>query len=103
MIFGIGTDEKDLRRFAMAIQQLSAGRSNAVVRVTLAANAAQTVVDFDNCTEDTAPIPVPLSANAAAELAAGTLYISATARRSFTVTHANNGQTDRDFAFVCIG
>lgn len=103
MIFGIGTDEKDPRRFAMAIQQLSAGRSNAVVKVTLAANANHTVVDFDNVSDGTAPIPVPRTAHAAAELAAGTLYISAVTRRQFTVSHANNAQTDRDFLFVCIG
>lgn len=103
MIFGVGTDEKDPRRFAMAIQQLSAGRSNAVIRVTLAADADHTVVDFDNCTEDTAPIPVPRTAHAAAELAAGTLYIAAVERRQFTIAHANNSQTDRDFLFVCIG
>lgn len=103
MIIGVGTDEQSLRTFALAIQQLSSGRSNAVVQVTLTPNAATTTVNFDNCSEATAPIPVPMTAHAAAELGNGTLYISAVANRSFTITHANNAQADRTFRFVCIG
>lgn len=103
MIIGVGSDEQELRKYAYAIQQLSSGRSNAVIEVTLAPNAASTVVNFDNCSVDTAPIPVPMTAHAAAELGAGTLYISAVANRSFTIAHANNAQTDRTFRFVCIG
>jgi hypothetical protein len=44
-----------------------------------------------------------MTANAAAEVGAGTIYISAVSHRSFTITHANNAQTDRTFGFVCIG
>lgn len=102
-IIGVGGDEKDLRRFALAIQELSAGRSNAAVRVTLTANASSTVVSFDNCSEGSIPLPVPMTANAAVEYGAGTLFVSAVANRSFTITHANNAQTDRTFGFVCIG
>lgn len=103
MIIGVGSDEQELRKYAYAIQQLSAGRSNAVVQVTLTPSATTTVVNFDSCSTDTAPIPVPMTAHAAAELGAGTLYISAVANRSFTITHANNAQNDRTFRFVCIG
>jgi hypothetical protein len=102
-IIGVGSDEKDPRRFAAAIQELSSGRSNAANRVTLAANVTTTVVNFDNCSVESVPLMVAMTANAAAELAAGTLYISAVANRSFTITHANNSQTDRIFGFVCIG
>lgn len=103
MIIGVGPDEKDLRRYALAIQELSAGRSNAAIKVTLTANASSTVVSFDNCSEGSIPLLVPMTANAAAEYGAGTLYVSAVANRSFTITHANNSQTDRTFGFVCIG
>lgn len=103
MIIGVGPDEKDLRRYALAIQELSAGRSNAAIKATLTANASSTVVSFDNCSEGSIPLLVPMTANAAAEYGAGTLYVSAVANRSFTITHANNGQTDRTFGFVCIG
>ena len=102
-IIGVGPDEKDLRRYAIAIQELSAGRSNAVKTITLTANATTTVVSFDNCSADSVPVLTPLTANAAAEIGAGTLYISAVANKSFTITHANNAQTDRTFGFVCIG
>jgi hypothetical protein len=102
-IIGVGPDEKDLRRFAIAIQELSAGRSNAAKTVTLIANATTTVVSFDNCSVDSVPLLMPMTANAAAEMGAGTLYISAVENRSFTITHANNAQTDRTFGFVCIG
>lgn len=102
-VIGVGGDEKDLRRFALAIQGLSSGRSNASSTVTLTASAASTVVSFDNCSADSIPLLVPMTANAAAELGAGTIYVSAVAHRSFTITHANNAQTDRTFGFVCIG
>jgi hypothetical protein len=102
-VIGVGSDEKDLRRFAVAIQELSAGRSNAAKTVTLTANAATTEVGFDNCSIESVPLLMPFTANAAAEMAAGTLYISAVLNRSFTITHANNSQTDRTFGFVCIG
>lgn len=102
-VIGVGADEKDLRRYALAIQELAAGRSNAAQTVTLTASAASTVVSFDNCSADSVPLLMPMTANAAAEMGAGTLYISAVAHRSFTITHANNAQVDRTFGFVCIG
>lgn len=103
MIIGVGPDEKDLRRFALAIQELSAGRSNAAKTVTLTPNATTTVVSFDNCSANSEVFLSPRTASAAAEMGAGTLYVSAVANRLFTITHANNGQTDRTFGFVCIG
>lgn len=102
-VIGVGQDEKDPRRFALAIQELSSGRSNAANRVTLIANAAATVVDFANCSAESIPLLVPMTAHAAAEMGAGTMYVSAVANKSFTITHANNAQTDRTFGFVCIG
>jgi hypothetical protein len=102
-VIGVGPDEKDLRRYALAIQELAAGRSNATNTVTLTASAASTVVSFDNCSASSVPLLTPLTAHAAAEIGNGTLYISAVANKSFTITHANSAQTDRTFGFVCIG
>jgi hypothetical protein len=45
----------------------------------------------------------PRTAHAAAELAAGGCYVSAVGSGSFTLTHANNAQTDRTFSYVCLG
>lgn len=99
----VQTWEKDLTKYASALQALAAGRSNAGVSVTLAANAASTVVAAENCGEDSAPLPIATSANAAAELGNGTMYVSSVGRGTFTITHANNAQTDRTFLFVCLG
>jgi DNA-binding beta-propeller fold protein YncE len=47
----------------------------------------------------------PRTANAAAELAAGTMYITDAnmGNGTFTVIHANNAQTDRDFRYAVVG
>lgn len=99
----VQTLERDLTKFAFAIQQLAAGRSNAVGSVTLTANTTETVVTGVNIGADSYPFFVPLTANAAAETGAGTMYISARSAGSFTIKHANNAQTDRDYGFVCLG
>lgn len=92
-----------IRERNFAINQLIRGRSNAVGTVTLAANAAATFRADPNCNEASAVLLSPMTANAAAELAAGTCYTSAVQGGSFTLTHANNAQTDRTFRYVVIG
>ena len=86
-----------------AIRQITEGRSNCNGTVTLAANLASTTVSKSTFHTDAAPLLVPMTANAAAELANGTLYISAVTGSSFTITHANNAQTDRTFRYALIG
>lgn len=95
-----GTDEKDIKKFALSIQQLAAGRSNAVGTVTLAASASSTTVDDLNCAAGSAVKLVPSTANAAAALTS--IYIVA-ANKSFTINHANNAQTDRTFTYAIQG
>ncbi|MEW6645375.1 MAG: hypothetical protein AB1586_33100 [Pseudomonadota bacterium] len=102
-LFSVSTQEKDLSRFALAIQQLGAGRTNAAGSVTLAANATTTTVSAPNCAAGSAVFLMPTTADAAAEFKNGSLFISAVANRSFTITHANNAQTDRTFFYVCLG
>jgi len=99
----IAPDEKDARKIATAINQLAQGRSNAVGTLTLTVNVASTVVIAKNCGAGSVVLLSPATAHAAAELAAGTLYVSAVGNGSFTLTHANNAQTDRTFGFVAIG
>ena len=43
------------------------------------------------------------TANAAAEVGAGGMYVSAQGDGSFTVTHANNAQADRTFDYTVTG
>ena len=99
----LAPDEKDPRKVATAINQLAQGRSNAVGTVTLVANATTTVVTAKNCGAGSVVLLSPLTAHAAAELGNGTIYVSAVANGAFTLTHANNAQTDRTFGYVAIG
>lgn len=99
--YSVSTNEKDPAKFALAIQQLYSGRSNAAGTVTLAAGATATVVTPFNCAPACAVFLFQKTANAAAALA--TTFISAVGKQTFTITHANNAQTDRTFFYVCIG
>ena len=95
--------EKDIGRIVRAVIELITGRANNVVDVTLTPNAGSTTVNFVNCSVACGPIPIPLNAHAAAEIGNGTLYISSITNGAFTITHANNAQTDRNFRFICAG
>jgi hypothetical protein len=101
--FVVNRDEKDLRVFALAINELTQGRSNATGSVTLTANAASTAVSNDNFAAASTVYFTATTANAAAEVGAGTMYISARAKGSFTITHANNAQTDRTYLYAIVG
>lgn len=97
------TEETDLKKINLAIQQLAAGRSNAVGTVTLATGAASTVVSDNNVAPGSVPILMPATANAAAEVGNGTIYVSAVANKSFTITHANSATTGRTFRYAIVG
>lgn len=93
--------ETNPAKLALAIQQLAAGRSNAVGTVTLATGAASTTVVDANCAIGTTPILTPATANAAAEVP--TLYVSAVANGSFTIAHTNSATTGRTFRYALYG
>lgn len=96
-----GTDETDLKKIVLAIQQLAAGRSNATGSVTLTASAASTVVTNDNFAAGSTVYFTATTSNAAAGVTA--MYISARAKGTFTITHANNAQTDRTYLYAIVG
>lgn len=85
------------------INQLIRGRNNATGSVTCTASATSTVVSNGNVTANDTVLLSPMTANAAAEVGAGTAYVSAVADGSFTVTHANAGSTDRTFRYAVFG
>jgi hypothetical protein len=101
--YSVGSQEKDLGKFALAIQAVLNGRSNAGGKVTLAAGAAATVVAAPNCAAQCSVLMFPASASAAAELAAGGCFISAVGKQQFTIAHANNSKADRSFYWVALG
>lgn len=99
----VDRNEKDLTKLTLAINELASGRSNATGTVTLTAGAATTTATAPTCAAGSVPMLAPATANAATELGNGTLYISTVGKGSFTIAHANNGQSDRTFLFVCLG
>lgn len=86
-----------------AINQLIQGRSNAVGVVTLRASQTTTTVEAPTINADAGVFLVPKTANAAAEMGNGTLYVSSVAAGTFTLTHASNSQTDKTYFYLCIG
>jgi hypothetical protein len=86
-----------------AVRQLMQGRSNAAGSATLTASAVSTNVTAPNCAPSSQVFLFPRTAHAAAELAAGSCYVSAVASGGFTLSHASNNQTDRTFSYVCLG
>jgi hypothetical protein len=85
-----------VRRLADAIRELADGRSNGFGSVTLADGTATTGTD-------TVVTFMPTTANAAAEVGAGGMYVGTVTNGSFTITHANNAQTDRTFTYCLQG
>jgi hypothetical protein len=98
-----GITETDLKKIVLALQQLAAGRSNAVGTVTLATGVATTVVTDKNCAAGSTPLLTPATANAATEVGNGTIYVSAVANGSFTLTHASSATTGRTFLYALHG
>ncbi len=91
------------RQLAEAINRIIRGGLNVCDEITLTASQATTVV-ADLCAGPNSTITfTPLTANAAAELAAGGMYISSRGKQTFTITHANNAQADRTFSICVIG
>lgn len=101
----VDQNEKDLRKIILSIQQLAAGRSNAVGSVTLTQNSATTVVTTrtGTCAPGSVPILIPTTANAATEFGAGSWYISSVGTDTFTITHVNSATASRTFLYVIVG
>lgn len=95
--------EQDQVRQNQAIRELFEGRSNAVGTVTLTASQTTTAVTAINCGAGSRVFLMPTTANASAEFGNGTIRISSVGQGTFTITHANNSQTDRIFFWVALG
>lgn len=91
------------RAVALAVNQCLRGKTNNSGRLTLNAGVASTTISTKLCGTTSKVIMFPESANAAAELGAGTLYISSYSAGSFIIAHANNAQTDRIFGWIIVG
>lgn len=95
------TAEVQLQRHAESINGLIAGKLDVTGEVTLTAGVASTVVEDNQFESNMVPVLIPTTANAATALA--TTYLSARDKGSFTLTHANNAETDRTYRYVRLG
>jgi hypothetical protein len=96
---------RTLRGIAAVVNRLLTGKLNNVTTLTLDANAASTTLTDSRLTSESHLSFMPTTANAAAEIGNGTLYIDESARvnGSVVITHANNAQTDRTFRITITG
>lgn len=96
--------EKNLSRIIQAIQDLFAGRNNAFGEFTLDVSpATTTTVTAPNCSLNSVPLYTPMTLNAAAEDAAGTMYVSQVNQGSFEITHSSSANSDRTFRYHTSG
>lgn len=99
---GSGSD----RDKAQAVNQALKGKINSVGTVTLTASAATTTVDNAFVSSSSVILLMPQTANASAEVGAGTIYIQPADTidgTSFKITHANNAQSDKTFGYAILG
>jgi hypothetical protein len=84
---------------------MSHGHNNSSGVFTLTASVATSTLTDDRIGFNSNIVLVPTTANAAAEIGNGTLYIAESGRvnGSVVITHANNAQTDRTFRFIISG
>src|SRR3989344_1867966 len=88
--------EAHLSMVASAVNNILKGKTNNTGTVTLAANQSTTVVPDTRVGDNSCITFMPTTANAAAEIGAGLMYVTL-GSQTFTITHANNAQTNRDF------
>lgn len=93
----------DPRAVASAVNLLIDGKFNSTGSFTLTASTTTTTVADFRSGSNSVIIYTPLTANASAEVGAGTIFVSARNKQNFVITHANNVQTDRTFMYVLIG
>lgn len=93
------------RRMYEVLQQIRNGKIELAGEVTLTAGAASTTVTDIRISPQSIIVWHPRTANAAAELAAGTLYVTDAnmGNGTMTITHANNAQVDRSYRYGVLG
>ena len=94
-----------LRTFFDVFSVTRRGKLDCVTTLTLTTNSATTVFNDKRLSPQSVVTLDPQTANAAAELAAGTLYCLTANRgnEQWTFTNANNANADRLFACSIIG
>ena len=94
-------DGEHRRKIAETVNRAMQGKLNNTGAVTLTANQTTTVVADLRAGPDSTIGFMPITANAAAAI--GGMYVSSRGNETFTITHANNAQTDRNFKYSVTG
>ena len=95
-----GQNETDLNKLIVSLQQLAAGRSNAVGTVTCSTLGTTTVTDA-NCSAGS-KVQLIASSSAAADAITSTWFSSAS-NGSFVIAHTVASTTNRTFAYSIHG
>lgn len=110
-VYGIGrplvpetmpNEAQHRRALAHAVNGALNGKLNCSLQVTLTPSAASTTVTDSRISINTAPLLVPLTADAAAEAASGHLYVVPSAGQ-VVINHTNSAVADRTFAMCLVG
>ncbi len=99
----LGDVQGHLRIIAERLNAALGGKLDNTGTVTLTHDAGSTAVSDPRVGGDTKITFTPTSAHAATEIGNGTMYVSSVGKQTFTITHANNAQTDRTFDYVIHG
>lgn len=94
-----------IRGISTVVNRMMTGKINATLEVTLRASQTTTVVEDARITTGSFIDFDPLTANAATEKAAGTIYVLDANRKNgqITITHASAVSTDRTYKLLFIG
>lgn len=99
----LAPDGASPREIAEVVNGALAGKLNALADLTLTANVASTTLTDSRIGATSYIDFMPTTANAGAEIGAGTLYVSSRTKGSAVVTHGNNAQADRTYRVLIIG
>lgn len=94
-----------IRAIARVVNRTLQGKTNNHATVTLDTSTTTTTVTDERVTFQSKIYFDPMTANAATELYGATMYVLEANRQNgeFTITHANNAQSDRTFGYVVVG
>lgn len=95
--------QSSMRRNVDVINNMLKGRLNVTLPVTLVVSEGTTTVTDARISAFCAVIMTPLTADAAAEVGNGTIYVSSQQNGQLVLTHANNTQADRKFNLAFLG
>lgn len=96
--------EQSLTRIIQSLQEVIKGNTNNIGVVTLRASQTTTTVDSQVVAIGGHIVLSARTANAAAEVGNGTIYVDpVSSSGSFTIHHASNAQIDRTFSWSAHG